>query len=100
MNPPTRRVPVRLLLDLAVISAAAIIFLAVFQRELDAVPAANYQARDDAIITLSHARNLAEYGFIGVSPSGERIEGFSAPLQFWIAWIAYLVRPFDYTTFL
>ena len=44
-----------------------------------------YIDRDDAVITLSHARNLVEYGFVGVSPSGERIEGFSAPLQFFVA---------------
>ena len=39
-------------------------------------------ARDDGVITLSHARNLADYGTIGVSPGGDRVEGFSSPLHF------------------
>ena len=38
-------------------------------------------ARDDAVITLSHAKNAADFGSIGVSP-GDRVEGFSSPLQF------------------
>lgn len=36
--------------------------------------------RDDAVITLSHARNWAEFGTFGVSP-GDRSEGFSSPLH-------------------
>src|SRR3990172_5599344 len=77
----------------------ATIFVLIFHLNLARVPAANYEARDDALITLSHARNLVEYGFIGVSPSGERIEGFSAPLQFVVAAGFYAIRPFDYLTF-
>lgn len=75
------------------------VFFGVFRYHLKAVPTANYENRDDALITLSHARNLVEFGFIGVSPSGERVEGFSAPAQFWIAAGVYAVTRFDYTTF-
>lgn len=75
------------------------VFSLVFHRHLRQVPAAAYEARDDAVITLSHARNLVEYGFVGVSPSGERIEGFSAPLQFAVAAVTYRVSGFDYATF-
>ena len=38
-------------------------------------------------------------GFIGVAPSGERIEGFSAPLQFWIAAGLYRIAPYWYEAF-
>jgi hypothetical protein len=83
----------------AMMVAAALLFLAVFRASLARVPAANYAERDDALITLSHARNLVEYGFVGVSPSGERVEGFSAPLQFLVAGAIYAIRPFDYHAF-
>jgi len=33
------------------------------------------RAPHDGIVTFSHARNWIDYGFIGVSPSGERVEG-------------------------
>jgi hypothetical protein len=79
--------------------AGALSFLLIFQHHLAAIPRDNYAARDDALITLSHARNLVEYGFIGVAPSGERIEGFSAPLQFWLAAALYKLTPFDYAPF-
>ena len=34
-------------------------------------------AAKDGVITLSHARNLVDFGFIGHSPSGERVEGLA-----------------------
>lgn len=52
--------------------------------------------RDDAVITLSHARNLVEFGSIGVNPIGERAEGFSAPLQFLVSTLGFLVGPKEY----
>jgi hypothetical protein len=85
---------VRILVQAGLVVFGAIAFSLLFRLNLARVPAANYESRDDALITLSHARNLVEYGFIGVSPSGERIEGFSAPLQFMVA-----VAPFDYRAF-
>lgn len=85
--------------NLLIIAAGVVVFSLVFRRHLEEVPASNYEVRDDAVITLSHARNLIDYGFIGVSPSGERVEGFSAPLQFWVAALAYASDGVDYRTF-
>ena len=90
---------VRLLIQVGFVVFGAAVFVLMFRFNLASIPPDHYQARDDALITLSHARNLAEYGFIGVSPSGERLEGFSAPLQFVVASAAYAVAPFDYRTF-
>jgi hypothetical protein len=90
---------VRILVQAGLVVFGAIAFSLIFRLNLARVPAANYESRDDALITLSHARNLVEYGFIGVSPSGERIEGFSAPLQFMVAGALYAVAPFDYRAF-
>ena len=97
-RPLSRRSRALIALGLLIVGAAS--FSLVFRSHLDRVPAADYEARDDAVVTLSHARNLVEYGFIGVSPSGERIEGFSAPLQFWIAAAVYAGARFEYRTFL
>src|ERR1051325_11593746 len=79
--------------------AGVLLFVVILHLRLERVPPANYEARDDAVITLSHARNLVEYGFIGVSPSGERVEGFSTPLQFLVAGVAYTIHPFGYRAF-
>jgi hypothetical protein len=87
-----------LILSLLLLGAAA--FFGAFTYQLSKLPAANYEVRDDAVVTLSHARNLVDFGFIGVSPSGERIEGFSAPLQFWVAAAVYAATGIDYTAFL
>ncbi len=42
-----------------------LVFPWTFGRALSAVPPSNYATRDDAVITVSHARNLVDYGFIG-----------------------------------
>jgi hypothetical protein len=83
----------------AVLLLGAVAFFVIFYVQLSSAAPAHYSDRDDAVITLSHARNLAQYGFIGVSPSGERVEGFSAPLQFWVAFVCAWISPFEYTTF-
>lgn len=57
---------------------------------LGSVPETLWIARDDAVITLSHARNAADFGSIGVSP-GDRTEGFSSPLHFVVAYLPDLV---------
>jgi len=79
---------------------AGLAFLLVFKMALRDVPAAAYAARDDGVITLSHARNLVDYGFVGINPSGERIEGFSAPLQFLVFAMVYGFTHVGYATFL
>ncbi len=43
---------------------------------------------DDAAITFSYARNIAQYGSFSLSPNGEWVEGFSHPL-----WL-FLLLPF------
>ena len=64
------------------------------------LPAAEYVYRDDAVITLSHAKNLVEYGAIGIDAAGARVEGFSTPLQFWVFVLLYALTKCGYQTFL
>ena len=58
-----------------------------------------YVLRDDAVITFSHAKNWFDFGFIGVSPSGERVEGYSAPVQFFIFALAYALVHISFVSF-
>jgi hypothetical protein len=73
--------------------------LAVFWAAYRTVPAPYYQNRDDALITFSHARNLADYGIVGVNPSGGRVEGFSTPVQFALFYAAYKAAKIPYALF-
>jgi hypothetical protein len=59
----------------------ALIWGGLFWIRLTQVQEIFWRWRDDAVITLSHAKNLTNFGSIGVSP-GDRVEGFSSPLQF------------------
>ena len=56
---------------------------------LSRVPTEWWRWRDDAVITLSHARGLAEFGYPAVSASAERVEGASSPLQMLAAAVYY-----------
>ncbi|PJZ58047.1 hypothetical protein [Leptospira barantonii] len=78
---------------------AGLITVLVFKIVLGFFPENFYLDRDDGIITLSHAKNLTDFGFIGVNPSGERVEGFSSPLQFLIFSVLSSVYPFHYSVF-
>jgi hypothetical protein len=62
------------------------LFTQVFPDDTAGVSA--YRYRDDALITLSHARGLVDVGTVSVSVSGSRVEGYSTPLQFGLA-VAY-----------
>ena len=73
-----------------------IVFLSFYLLFISRIPPMLYQARDDGVITLSHARNLVEYDSISVNPSGERVEGFSSPLEFWLYYLVYRVHPVHY----
>ena len=64
------------------------------------IPFEWFALRDDGVITLSHAKNWVEYGFIGVNPSGERIEAFSSPLQFAIFSLIYWLTSMNYPSFM
>jgi hypothetical protein len=56
--------------------------------------------RDDSVIHLSQAKNLALFGSIGIS-AGERVESMSSPLNFYISLLAYLINPdISYQTYL
>jgi hypothetical protein len=55
----------------------------------DTAAGSAYRYRDDALVTLSHARGLADVGTVSVSVSGSRVEGYSAPLQFAVASVFY-----------
>ena len=59
----------------------------------------SYRLVDDAVITMSHAKNLSDYGFIGVNPSGDRVEGYSAPVQFFVYAAAYELTGIGYKTY-
>lgn len=76
-----------------------LLFVLVFQWGYSGLGSNMYQARDDAVITMSHARNLVEYGFIGVNPSGGRVEGYSTPVQFFIYAAAYAVTGIGYVAY-
>ena len=77
-----------------------ILFCLVFGFALRDVPLEWYHERDDALITLSHAKNWVDYGFIGVNPSGGIVEGFSAPLSFLLYTFSYGLFGIDFSTHL
>src|SRR4051812_39857772 len=79
--------------------ASGLLFVAIF-RVCSPLHKDAYAYRDDAVITLSHARNLVEYGSIGVDASGARVEGFSTPLQFWVFVVAYALTHCGFEAFL
>ena len=54
---------------------------------------------DDGVITMSHGRNLVDYGFIGINPSGGRVEGYSAPVQFFLYTAAYAMTGVGYAAY-
>jgi hypothetical protein len=58
-----------------------------------------YEYRDDGIITMSAAKNLVDFGFIGVSPSGPIVEASSSPMQLFIYAITYFITDVAYDTY-
>ncbi len=77
-----------------------LLWLALFGFRLAHIPQEFWRWRDDAVITLSHARNFVEFGSIGVSPGGDRVEGFSSPLQFALSSGFFSLFPRDYGLYL
>jgi hypothetical protein len=75
------------------------VFLGIFLLAYSRIPGDYYQVRDDGVITLSHAKNLVDHGFIGVNPSGPRVEGYSAPLQFYVYAAIYAVTGIGYAAY-
>ncbi len=80
--------------------AGASLWILLFGLRLRRVPVHWWRWRDDAVITLSAALNLARFGSIGPSPGGTRVEDFSSPLQFFLGWTVFSVRPTSYQSFL
>lgn len=76
-----------------------LLFVLVFHWAYSDIPGEFYQVRDDGVITMSHARNLVDYGFIGVNPSGGRVEGYSAPIQLFLYAAAYAVTGIGYAAY-
>lgn len=67
----------------------ALIFVVVFALRYAMVDGDLYTVRDDGVITMSVARNLVDFGFAGVSPSGPIVGASSSPLQTATYAIAY-----------
>lgn len=73
-----------------------LIFVVFFYFGFSKIPDEYYQVRDDGLITMSHARNWIDFGFIGTNPSGDRVEGFSAPTQFFLYALIYGLTKISY----
>lgn len=96
--PPSARVRQHSL-QLAVAGLAGLSFWLIF-RQFAPLSKADTSYRDDAVITLSYAKNLIDYGAIASDPAGARVEGFSTPLQFWLFAAVYAVTRSGYAAFL
>ena len=80
---------------------SGLIYLAVFYLfGYSNIAPSDYIDRDDGLISFSHAVNWKDYGFIGVSPSGERVEGYSTPVHFFLYFIFYSLFQVGYSTYI
>jgi len=61
-----------------------ILFVVIFYYGYSSINPNWYEYRDDGVITMSHGKNWVDYGFIGVSPSGPKVEGYSALVEFFV----------------
>jgi len=77
----------------------AVILLGIYAR-ITTTPSNFWQYRDDSVIHLSHAKNFALYGSVGLSP-GDRTEAMSSPLNYLISQVWFLASPnMSYKTYL
>ena len=75
------------------------ILLGIYTR-ISSTPSYFWQYRDDSVIHLSHAKNFALFGSIGLSP-GDRTEAMSSPLNYLISQVWFLISPdMSYKTYL
>lgn len=79
--------------------AGGVLFVFVFGLRYSLIDEHLYQFRDDGVITMSVGRNIVDYGFIGVNPSGPIVEASSSPLQTLLYALAYLITGLDYAQF-
>jgi hypothetical protein len=84
---------------LGIAMAGFIAWIIALGSRLASTPIGWWRWRDDAVITLSHAQNLVQFGTIGVSP-GDRVEGFSSPLQFLFSSAYFWLTEGSYGSFL
>jgi len=76
-----------------------VIFLILFLWGYSTIDSHWYEYRDDGVITLSVAKNLVDYGFWGVSPSGPIVEASSSPIQVFLYAITYALWDLKYSTY-
>ena len=76
-----------------------LIFLVIFIWGYSYIDNNWYEYRDDGVITMSTAKNLVDFGFIGVSVSGPIVEASSSPMQFFMYALAYLLTGVDYANY-
>lgn len=79
--------------------AGGLIFLLVFAYGYSNIDRDLFEYRDDGLISLSSGRNLVDFGFLGVSPSGPIVETSSTPLQTFVYALAYWPTGIDYKTY-
>lgn len=80
--------------------ASALAWLAIAGWHMHRLDPDLYENRDDGIITLSHAKNFVDHGFIGVNEAGERVEGYSSPLQFLVFTVGYSLSGAGYSNWI
>jgi hypothetical protein len=76
-----------------------IIFLTIFLLGYSTIDNNWYEFRDDGVITMSVAKNLVDYGFIGVNPSGPIVEASSSPLQTFLYALIYYLTGANYEVY-
>ena len=76
-----------------------VVFVVIFYYGYSSINSDWYEYRDDGVITMSHGKNLVDYGFIGVSPSGPKVEGHSAPVEFFVYTFLYKIFGITYATY-
>jgi hypothetical protein len=76
-----------------------LIFVAIFLLRYAGIDPSLYEIRDDGVITMSVARNLVDFGFVGVSPSGPIVEASSSPVQMLLYAAIYAATGAPYGTF-
>ncbi len=72
---------------------------AVFMLRFEGIDNYLYETRDDGVITMSVGRNLVDYGFVGVSPSGPIVEASSSPVQMLVYAFTYWTTEASYQSF-
>lgn len=76
-----------------------VLFTAIFGVSYSLIDHDLFEYRDDGVITMSVGRNIVDYGFVGVSPSGPIVEASSSPLQTLLYAIVYYLTKMDYATY-